>query len=106
MPPLPPGRRIAVVDGVRTPFARAGTAFRDLKARELGTLVVDELLRRSDLPPSVVQRVVFGSVAPDLTGPNIAREVVLDSRLPPTTDACSVVRACATSYQAIVDAAC
>jgi len=96
--------RVAVVAGVRTPFARAGTAFRDLPARTLGTLVVDELVRRGGIEPGGVDRVIFGQVAPDLSGPNIAREVVLDSRLPPTVDAYSVVRACATSYQAIVDA--
>ena len=31
------GRRVAIIAGVRTPFARAGTALKDLSAIELGS---------------------------------------------------------------------
>jgi len=105
MVPPTAGRRVALVAGVRTPFARSGTAFRALTARELGALAVDELLRRAEVEPAAVDRIVFGQVVPDLTGPNIAREVALDSRLPRTVDAHSVARACATGYQAVIDVA-
>jgi acetyl-CoA acyltransferase len=38
--------RIAVVDGLRTPFAKQGTAYEDLSALDLGRIVVKELLAR------------------------------------------------------------
>src|SRR5690606_19995153 len=34
------GRRVAIVEGCRTPFARAGTAFKDMTAIDLGTIAV------------------------------------------------------------------
>jgi acetyl-CoA acyltransferase len=100
-----PGRRVAIVDGLRTPFARQGTAYRKLTARELGTAVVSELLQRSAVPPREIERVVFGQVVPSLDGPNVAREIVLDTGMRRDIDAYSVSRACATSYQSTVDVA-
>jgi acetyl-CoA acyltransferase len=93
--------RVAVVAGLRTPFARAGTALASLRTVDLAAMVVRELLVRSELPPSEVTLCVYGQVVPTLDWLNIAREVVLRSGLAPTTDAFSVSRACATSIQAL-----
>lgn len=101
----PTGDRIAVVAGLRTPFARQLTDFGDLNAIELGTLVTRELLTRLDMDPALVQRLVYGQVGILPEAPNIAREVVLGAGLPVTTDAYSVSRACATSFQATADVA-
>ncbi|MBU3824632.1 MAG: acetyl-CoA C-acyltransferase FadI [Candidatus Oceanisphaera merdipullorum] len=95
------GDRIAIVSGLRTPFARQATAFRGIPALELGTLVVNELLARTNMSGTEVQQLVFGQVVQMPTAPNIAREIVLASTLPVTTDAYSVTRACATSFQAV-----
>jgi acetyl-CoA acyltransferase len=99
------GRRAAIVAGLRTPFAKQGTAFRTMSALDLGTAVVNELLQRTQLPAGEIDRVVYGQVVPSLTGPNIAREIVLDTGMRRDIDAYSVSRACATSYQATVDIA-
>ena len=97
--------RIAVVDGLRTPFARQSTVYRDIPAVELGRAVVQELLFRQSFPAELVDLVVFGQVIQMPAAPNIAREIVLSTGLPVTTDAYSVTRACATSFQAIANAA-
>lgn len=99
------GRRVAIVDGLRTPFAKAGTDLKDASALDLSSAVVTELLARSGLDGQKVDRVVFGSVVQDVHAPNIAREVVLSTPLPDTVDAYSIVRACATSTQTAIDAA-
>ena len=95
------GDRIAIVSGLRTPFARQASAFRGIPALELGTLVVNELLARTNMSGTEVQQLVFGQVVQMPSAPNIAREIVLASTLPVTTDAYSVTRACATSFQAV-----
>lgn len=99
------GRRAAVVAGLRTPFLRSGTAFAVMSALDLATAAVTELMARTGLEPDDVDRVVFGTVVPWTETHNIAREVVIDSGLPRSTDAYSVSRACATGTQALVDAA-
>lgn len=99
------GRRVAIVDGVRTPFAKMGTAFAKLSALDLATAAVGELIQRTGISGNDIDRVVYGQVAPSLTAPNIARELIFDAGLPRDIDAFSVSRACATSYQSAVDVA-
>ncbi|MFL5487346.1 MAG: acetyl-CoA C-acyltransferase FadI [Gemmatimonadaceae bacterium] len=99
------GRRVAIVAGVRTPFAKAGTAFKSISAIDLGKLCVAELLQRTNLDGKEVQALVFGTVIPSVLAPNIAREVSLLPQLPKGVQAFSVSRACASANQAITDAA-
>jgi len=99
------GRRVAIIAGVRTPFAKAGTAFKSISAIDLGKLCVAELLQRTNLDGKEVQALVFGTVIPSVLAPNIAREVSLLPLLPKGVQAFSVSRACASANQAITDAA-
>src|ERR1700679_2501999 len=97
--------RIAIVQGLRTPFARQGTAYKALSALDLAKIVVAELLQRAELDPRNVGLCVFGQVVPSLSAPNIAREVVLGTAMPKDIEAFSVSRACATSLQSMTSAA-
>jgi acetyl-CoA acyltransferase len=100
-----PGRRVAIVAGVRTPFARAGTALKHLSAIELGKLCVAELIQRTNLDGDLVEAIVYGTVVQSVIAPNIAREVSLLPMLPKGCEAYTVGRACASANQAITDAA-
>ncbi|MFV9687060.1 acetyl-CoA C-acyltransferase FadI [Pantoea sp. ARC607] len=99
------GERIAITHGLRTPFLRQATGFHGIPAIELGRMVVSELMARSELPPEVIEQLVFGQVVQMPEAPNIAREIVLSSGLGVQTDAYSVSRACATSFQAVASVA-
>lgn len=99
------GERIAITHGLRTPFARQASDFHGIPAMELGRMVVSELMARSELPPEVIDQLVFGQVVQMPEAPNIAREIVLSSGLSVHTDAYSVSRACATSFQAVANVA-
>jgi acetyl-CoA acyltransferase len=99
------GRRVAIVAGVRTPFAKAGTALKNFTAIELGKLAVAELIQRANLDGKSVDAVVYGTVVPSVIAPNIAREISLMPMLPRGCEAYTVSRACASANQAITDAA-
>lgn len=99
------GARIAIVNGLRTPFVRQATAFHGIPAVSLGNWVVRELLIRSQVASELIDQVVFGQVIQMPEAPNIAREIVLGSGMNVHTDAYSVSRACATSFQAIANVA-
>lgn len=96
--------RIAIVDGLRTPFARIATHFRDLSAIDLGALAVRELMQRNDLKASEVDQLIFGMTVMIPEAPFIAREVALQLGLD-TVDSYSITRACATSFQTVASAA-
>ncbi|MGP8307275.1 acetyl-CoA C-acyltransferase FadI [Vibrio sp. YIC-376] len=99
------GERVAIVAGLRTPFARQCTEFSQVPAVDLGKMVVSEMLARTDIDPKLVEQVVFGQVIQMPEAPNIAREIVLGTGMSVHTDAYSVTRACATSFQAAVNVA-
>ncbi len=99
------GDRIAIVSGLRTPFARQATVFHGVPAIDLGKMVVGELLARSEIPPEIIEQLVFGQVVQMPEAPNIAREIVLGTGMSVHTDAYSVSRACATSFQAVANVA-
>jgi len=97
------GERIAVVAGLRTPFAKQATAFHGVPAVDLGKIVVNELLQKHDVDPAIIDQLVFGQVVQMPEAPNIAREIVLGTGMSVSTDAYSVSRACATSFQSTVN---
>ncbi len=97
------GQRVAVVSGLRTPFAKQWTAYRELSALDLANVLVTELMQRTGLDPGEIQQLVYGQVVPSVDAPNIAREIVLATGMPRDIEAYSVSRACATSYQSAVN---
>src|SRR5918993_1526202 len=100
-----PGRRVAVVAGVRTPFAKSGTTLKHLSSTELGKRCVAELIQRTEIDGKMVDAIVYGTVVPSLVAPNIAREVSLLPMLPKGCQSFTVSRACASANQAITDGA-
>jgi acetyl-CoA acyltransferase len=98
------GRRVVVVDGCRTPFARSQTVFADLTPYELGRQAVAGLLRRGSVAPDLVDYVVMGTVLADPATSNLAREVGLACGVPESAPAYTVTAACASSNVAIANA--
>ena len=100
-----PGRRVAIIAGLRTPFVKSGTLFRDVPAVALARHVARELLMRSEVDGREVDEVIFGQVVPSVLTPNVAREVSLLPQLLPSVPAYTLNRACASAAQAIGNAA-
>jgi acetyl-CoA acyltransferase len=102
--PLGNGRRVAVVAGCRTPFCKAGTALKDVRAVDLARYAARELLERTNLDGKEVDEVIWGQVVASPLVPNVAREVSLLPQLPKETPAYTVNRACASAGQAVTNA--
>jgi acetyl-CoA acyltransferase len=96
---------VAIVAGVRTPFARSGTVFGDVPAVALARHAAKELLYRAEIDGRAIDQVIFGQVITSVLAPNVAREVSLLPQLPPSVPAYSLNRACASSAQAVQNAA-
>lgn len=97
--------RVAIVRGIRTPFAKSGTHYARLTALDLGKMAVTELVQRSGIDPRTVQELIFGNVIPSVKAPNIAREIVLGTGLPKKIPGYSISKACTSANQAITSAA-
>src|SRR5438093_12547354 len=102
--PMGNGRRVAVVAGCRTPFCRAGSVLKYVRAMDLSRYAARELLERTNLDGDEVDEVVWGQVVPSPLVPNVGREVSLLPQLPKEIPAYSLNRACASSGQAVANA--
>jgi len=96
--------RLVVVDGVRTPFCKAGTDLAALGADELGRIAVSALLTRTDMDPALIEEVIFGCVAQPAESANIARVIALRAGVPQSVPAVTVHRNCASGCEAITQA--
>ena len=97
--------RAVIVGGARTPFVRAFGSYLKLDAIGLGTAAVGALLERLPIPRSEIDSIVWGGVILPSGAPNVGREIALDLALPPSVEAFTVTRACASGLQAVTLAA-
>ena len=98
-------QRLVIIDGVRTPFCKAGTELASLSADSLGRIAVDALLTRTGLDPQLVDELIFGCVGQPMDAANIARVIALRAGLPESVPAMTVHRNCASGFEALTTAA-
>ncbi len=98
-------RRVAVVGGNRIPFARSGGPYAQASNQDMLTAALDGLVARFSLQDVQVGEFAAGAVLKHSRDFNLAREVLLGSRLAPTTPAHDVQMACATGLEAVVSVA-
>jgi acetyl-CoA C-acetyltransferase/acetyl-CoA acyltransferase len=96
---------IAVIEGVRTPFAKSFGALAAVSAVELGLLATRAVLERAAVRPDHIDQVVFGTVAVPAEAANIARVIALRADIPQDRIAHTVQRNCASGMEAITTAA-
>ena len=94
-------RDVVIVEGARTPFAKAGTVLKDIHPTELGRVAVKELLERSNLDVNLVDEVIIGNTGNPADAVNISRVVALRSGVPLKVSAFTVHRNCASALESI-----
>lgn len=98
-------KKIAIVDGLRTPFIKAWTLFNDIPAQKLGALAVTELLQQTEIDPNKIDEVIMGCVGQPIEAANVARVISLYSGIPKEKKAYTVHRNCASGFEAVTSAA-
>lgn len=97
--------RLAIIDGVRTPFCRMGTDLASLAADELGRIAVSALLAKTGIDSALVDEVIIGCVCQPFDAANIARVIALRAGIPESVPAATVNRNCASGMEALTAAA-
>ncbi len=97
-------KNVVIVDGLRSPYLKFDTDFKDIPAQQLGARVLAELLERLNMNPADLDEVIVGNVAQPPEAANIARNIALFAGVPQEIPAFSVQRNCASGMQAIADA--
>ncbi|MGB6449664.1 MAG: acetyl-CoA C-acyltransferase, partial [Steroidobacteraceae bacterium] len=95
-------RRVAVVGGIRLPFARAYGAFASVGNQAMLSETFRALVERFRLQGERLGDVIAGAVIKHSKDYNLVRESVLSSGLDPHTPGLDVQRACGTSLEAAI----
>jgi len=94
-----------LVSAARTPIGDFGGAFKSLSALQLGSTVVEEVVRRAGgLEKGQVEEIIFGNCSQRSDEPNIARCIALEAGFPVQTTGFTIQRQCSSAMQAIVSA--
>jgi acetyl-CoA acyltransferase len=94
-------RDVVIVDGVRTPFTKAGGILKDTHAADLGSTALKELIARTNLDVKTVDEVIIGNTGNPVDSVNIGRVVALNSGVPKEVSAHTVHRNCASALESI-----
>ncbi len=97
-------KKVVLVDGLRSPFIKYNTLFKDLPAHLLGAQVLKGLVQKYNLRSSEIDEVIVGNVVQPAEATNIARNIALFAGLDEAIPAFSVQRNCASGMQAVADA--
>jgi acetyl-CoA acetyltransferase family protein len=93
-----------ILGGVRTPFVKAGGAFRRMPVYELGRIAAAEAIARAELDPGRLDEVIFGNCAMPSEAANSSRIVALRAGVPEHVPAFTVHRNCASGMEAVAGA--
>lgn len=97
--------RIAIINGIRTPFCKGGGILKEMEADDIGAIVVKELIARTNVPLDLVDELIFGNVLTPAHLTNIARIIAIKGGLPEKVPAFTVNRNCASGMESIATAA-
>src|SRR5450432_4505334 len=96
---------VVIISGCRTPIGKFQGSLSDLKATELGAIVVREAVKRANLDPKLVDECIMGNVVSAGLGQNPARQAAIFGGLPPEVGAMTVNKVCGSGLKAVALAA-
>ncbi|WP_234567581.1 thiolase family protein [Rhodohalobacter sp. 614A] len=97
-------KEVVFIDGGRTPFLRAQTAFKRFSAYDLGRLAIAGLISKTKLDGSHIGHIYYGNVIQDINTSNVARESSMAAGLPDSIPATTLSMACISSNVALTTA--
>ena len=94
--------RVAILGGLRTPFARSLGNYMSISNQDLMSHVLKNLVTQFGLEGQELGEVALGAVMKHSSDFNLARECTLSSGLSPKTPAYDVQQACGTSLETTI----
>ena len=96
---------VFIVEARRTPFGSFGGDLSDIAAPELASQVMDDLLRRSQMPAAAIDEVIVGQVLQGGCAQAPARQAMRKAGLPDSVHAMTINKVCGSGLKAIMLAA-
>ena len=93
---------VVIVEAVRTPIGTYNGSLKDIRAHQLGSIVINEVLKRSNVNPNEVDEIIMGQVLTAGMGQNPARQAAINAGIPVSKPAYIVNQVCGSGLRAII----
>jgi acetyl-CoA C-acetyltransferase len=94
-------REVVIVAASRTPVGKFGGMFQEVSAVDLGAAAVSETIRRAGIQPGDIDELIFGNVLGAGLGQNVARQVLIKSKLPQERTAMTINKVCGSGLRSV-----
>jgi acetyl-CoA C-acetyltransferase len=94
---------IVITSALRTAVGKMGGTLVDIQPEELAKIVIEKIIKKTDIDKSKIEEVVFGQAKQSTDAANIARVASLMAGLPEKVPGNSINRACGSGMQAIIN---
>ncbi|MGI6766843.1 MAG: acetyl-CoA C-acetyltransferase [Lentihominibacter sp.] len=94
-------REVVIVSAARTAIGKFGGTLKDVPARKLGAVVIEEVLKRAGVEKNLVEEVIMGNVLQGGLGQNVARQMSLDAGLPVEIPCFTLNKVCGSGLRAV-----
>ncbi len=95
-------KRVAIVSAVRTPIGSFNGSLKDIPATRLGSIAIEEAIKRAGVGKDEVDEVIMGNVLSAGLGQAPARQATLGAGLPQKVRAVTVNKVCGSGMQAVI----
>jgi acetyl-CoA C-acetyltransferase len=92
---------VVIIDSVRTAIGKLGGALENVPADFLAATVLEEVVKRADIPKDIIDEVIMGQAKQSADASNLARLALLRADFPVEVPAYTVHRQCGSGVQAI-----
>ena len=95
-------KEVVIIGAVRTPIGTYKGSLKHLKADQLGSIVIKELLRRSEYVEDEIDEVIMGQVLAAGAGQNPARQAAINAGIPVSKPSYIVNQVCGSGLRAVI----
>ena len=95
-------REVVIVEAARTPIGTYKGSLKNIKADQLGSIVINEILKRSNVSHDEVDEIIMGQVLTAGMGQNPARQAAINAGIPVSKPAHIINQVCGSGLRAII----
>ncbi len=95
-------REVVIIAAMRTPIGTYGGSLKKMKADQLGSIVIQEVLRKSGFNKNEIDEVIMGQVLTTDGGQNPARQAAINAGIPTSKPAHIVNQVCGSGLRAVI----
>ena len=95
-------KEVVIVGAVRTPIGTYRGSLKKMKAQQLGSVVINEVLKRSKINEDEIDEVIMGQVLTAGAGQNPARQAAINAGIPVSKPAYIINQVCGSGLRAVI----